>query len=74
MLAADVLPSVADRVMQLIREWEIDDADYLLTRQEVVAPNPPHGGSITSGNEFAWIEVIGEARSHSHGRWAATWP
>ena len=42
-LAADVMPSVADQVMQLIREWEVSDADYLLTRQEVVAPDPPHG-------------------------------
>jgi uncharacterized hydrophobic protein (TIGR00271 family) len=71
-LAADVMPSVADRVMQLIREWEITDADYLLTRQEVVAPNPPHG-RLAGGGEFAWIEVMGEARTHSRplGRYLA---
>lgn len=71
-LAADVMPSVADGVMQLIRDWEIDDADYLLTRQEVVAPNPPHG-RLARGQEFAWIEVMGEARSHSRplGRYLA---
>lgn len=71
-LAADVMPSVADRVMQLIREWEVSDADYLLTRQEVVAPNPPHG-SLSGGEEFAWIEVMGEARTHSRplGRYLA---
>jgi uncharacterized hydrophobic protein (TIGR00271 family) len=63
-LAADVMPAVADRVMQLIREWEITDADYLLTRQEVVAPNPPHG-RLAGGGDFAWIEVMGEARTHS---------
>jgi len=63
-LAADVMPSVADQVMQLIREWEISDADYLLTRQDVVAPYPPHG-SVSGGDEFAWIEVMGEARTHS---------
>jgi uncharacterized hydrophobic protein (TIGR00271 family) len=63
-LAADVLPSVADRVMQLIREWEVADEDYLLTRQDVVAPNPPHGRLAKTG-EFAWIEVMGEARTHS---------
>jgi uncharacterized hydrophobic protein (TIGR00271 family) len=63
-LAADVLPAVADQVMQLIRQWGVEDADYLLTRQEVVAPNPPHG-HLTGGGEFAWIEVIGEARTHS---------
>jgi uncharacterized hydrophobic protein (TIGR00271 family) len=71
-LAADVLPSVADHVVQLIREWEIDDADYLLTRQDVVAPHPGHGQ--LAGNEgFAWIEVMGEARTHSRllGRYLA---
>ncbi len=71
-LAADVMPSVADRVMHLIREWEVEDADYLLTRQEVVAPNPPHGRH-SRGDEFAWIEVMGEARTHSRplGRYLA---
>jgi uncharacterized hydrophobic protein (TIGR00271 family) len=71
-LAADVMPSVADRVMQLIREWEVADSDYLITRQEVVAPYPPHG-RLAGGGEFAWIEVMGEARSHSRplGRYLA---
>ncbi|HMA27521.1 MAG: DUF389 domain-containing protein [Solirubrobacterales bacterium] len=71
-LAADVMPSVADRVMQLIREWEVGDSDYLLTRQEVVAPNPAHGRLARRG-EFAWIEVMGEARTHSRplGRYLA---
>jgi uncharacterized hydrophobic protein (TIGR00271 family) len=71
-LAADVMPSVADQVVQLIREWEVEDADYLLTRQDVVAPNPPHG-RLAGGEEFAWIEVMGEARTHSRplGRYLA---
>jgi uncharacterized hydrophobic protein (TIGR00271 family) len=63
-LAADVLPSVADRVVSMIREWEVDDADYLLTRQEVVAPSPPHG-HYSRGEGFAWIEIVGQARTHS---------
>src|SRR5436190_6074218 len=63
-LAADVMPSVADRVMSLIRDWEVDDADYLLTRQEVVAPSPPHG-HYPRGEGFAWIEIMGQARAHS---------
>jgi uncharacterized hydrophobic protein (TIGR00271 family) len=71
-LAADVMPSVADQVVQLIRDWEVEDADYLLTRQDVVAPNPPHG-RLAGGEEFAWIEVMGEARTHSRplGRYLA---
>jgi uncharacterized hydrophobic protein (TIGR00271 family) len=71
-LAADVMPSVADHVMQLIREWEVKDGDYLLTRQDVVAPTPPHG-PLSGGGEFAWIEVMGEARTHARllGRYLA---
>jgi uncharacterized hydrophobic protein (TIGR00271 family) len=71
-LAADVMPSVADQVVELIRDWEVEDADYLLTRQDVVAPNPPHG-RLAGGEEFAWIEVMGEARTHSRplGRYLA---
>jgi uncharacterized hydrophobic protein (TIGR00271 family) len=71
-LAADVLPSVADHVVQLIREWEVDDADYLLTRQDVVAPHPPHS-ALAGGAGFAWIEVMGEARTYSRplGRYLA---
>src|SRR3954471_7200017 len=40
---AALLPSVADRVMRLIRDWEIPDGSYLITRQEVIAPTPAHG-------------------------------
>ena len=71
-LAADVLPSAADQVMRLIHEWQVPDADYLLTRQDVIAPNPLHG-HLAGGQEFAWIEVMGEARTHSRplGRYLA---
>ena len=71
-LAADVLPSVADEVVRLIRGWEVDEADYLLTRQDVVAPHPSHG-ALAGGEGFAWIEVMGEARTHSRplGRYLA---
>ena len=71
-LAADVSPSVADRVMELIREWELAESDYLLTRQEVVAPHPAHR-RFAAGDDVAWIEVMGEARTHSRplGRYLA---
>jgi uncharacterized hydrophobic protein (TIGR00271 family) len=71
-LAADVSPSVADRVMELIHEWEVNDDDYLLTRQEVVAPHPRHQ-HFAAGDQVAWIEVMGEARTHSRplGRYLA---
>jgi uncharacterized hydrophobic protein (TIGR00271 family) len=71
-LAADVMPSVADRVMSLIRGWEVDDADYLLLKQEVIAPSPAHG-HFSEGEGFAWIEIMGQARTHSRvlGRYLA---
>jgi uncharacterized hydrophobic protein (TIGR00271 family) len=72
-LAADVLPSVADRVMRLIRDWEVDETDYLLTRQDVVAPAPHTHARFAAPEEFAWVEVMGEARTHSRplGRYLA---
>jgi uncharacterized hydrophobic protein (TIGR00271 family) len=72
-LAADVMPSVADRVMALIRDWGLDEADYLLTRQEVVAPIPHVHTRWGEPEEFAWVEVMGEARTHARplGRYLA---
>jgi uncharacterized hydrophobic protein (TIGR00271 family) len=71
-LAADVLPSVADEVMELIRRWEVADRDYLLTRQEVIAPLP-HVSRLPADQAFAWVEVMGEARTHARplGRFLA---
>ncbi len=71
-LEADLLPSVADQVMGVIGDWEIDDGSYLITRQEVIAPTPIQG-PISGGNDFAWIEVMGEARANSRplGRYLA---
>jgi uncharacterized hydrophobic protein (TIGR00271 family) len=71
-LEADLLPAVADQVMGLIQDWGIGDSNYLITRQEVIAPTPVHG-SIKGGNAFAWIEVMGEARANARplGRYLA---
>jgi uncharacterized hydrophobic protein (TIGR00271 family) len=72
-LAADVLPSAADQVMGLIREWEVSETDYLLTRQEVIAPAPHGHGRFGAPEDFAWVEVMGEARVHARplGRYLA---
>jgi uncharacterized hydrophobic protein (TIGR00271 family) len=71
-LEADLLPSVADQVLELIRARGIGDDSYLITRQEVIAPAPAHG-QIAGGKEFAWIEVMGEARANARplGRYLA---
>ncbi|HEY6771369.1 MAG TPA: hypothetical protein VI035_02850, partial [Solirubrobacterales bacterium] len=42
-LEADLLPAVADQVMDLIRAQEIGEDSYLITRQEVIAPTPIQG-------------------------------
>jgi len=72
-LAADVMPSVADEVMELIRDWRISDTDFLLTRQEVIAPSPHGPGRFAAAQEFAWVEVMGEARVNARplGRYFA---
>src|SRR5262245_29775364 len=59
--------------MGLIREWGVPDADYLLTRQDVVAPSPASEGRFRGPGEFAWVEVMGEARTHARplGRYLA---
>jgi hypothetical protein len=64
-LAADVIPSVADDVMDLIREWEVAESDYLLTRQDVIAPSPASQGRFRGPDDFSWVEVMGEARAHA---------
>jgi uncharacterized hydrophobic protein (TIGR00271 family) len=71
-LEADLLPSVADRVLGVIKDRGIADDGYLITRQEVIAPAPAHG-QIAGGKEFAWIEVMGEARANARplGRYLA---
>ena len=72
-LAADVMPSVADQVMGMIRNWGIGESDYLLTRQDVIAPLPPPSARFAAAQEFAWVEVMGEARTYSRplGRYLA---
>ena len=35
------------------------EADYLLTRQEVIAPAPHGHGRFGGEEEFAWVEVMG---------------
>ena len=71
-LEADLLPSVADQVLDLIQDRGIGDDSYLITRQEVIAPTPVHG-PVAGGSDFAWIEVMGEARANARplGRYLA---
>lgn len=71
-VSADVTPSAADEVLRLIAEHGIPVDDYLLVRQDAIAPSRirPHG---RGGQGFAWVELMGEARANSRpiGRYLA---
>lgn len=64
-LEGDVAPSVADQALDLITRLGIPAEDYVLARQDVVAPNPVHRGTFGAGGGVAWVEVMGEARANS---------
>jgi uncharacterized hydrophobic protein (TIGR00271 family) len=66
-----VLPASADRVLKLIEELAIPVEDYLLAREEVIAPDPLRHGPLREG--FTWTEVLGHARAQSRpiGRYLA---
>jgi uncharacterized hydrophobic protein (TIGR00271 family) len=63
--AADVDPSAADRLVEAIGEFGIEDPDYVLTRIEVVAPQHRHHLGEGGVDGYSWIEVIGQARANS---------
>ena len=67
------MPSVADRVMKLIRDWEIGDGGLPAHQAGGGRARARRMGGSRGGNEFAWIEVMGEARTHSRllGRYLA---
>jgi uncharacterized hydrophobic protein (TIGR00271 family) len=61
---ADVEPNCADRLVEEIARMGIRADDYVLTKMEVVAPQRPHRFGET-GDGFAWVEVLGQARANS---------
>jgi len=62
---ADVEPSAADRLVEAVGEFGIEDGDYVLTRIEVVAPQHRHHLGEGGVDGYSWIEVIGQARANS---------
>jgi len=62
---ADVDPSAADRLVEAVGEFGIEDHDYVLTRIEVVAPQHRHHLGEGGVDGYSWIEVIGQARANS---------
>jgi uncharacterized hydrophobic protein (TIGR00271 family) len=64
-ISADVIPRGADRVMEILDELQVSPEDYLLARVQVVAPGPVGLRSSEEIDDFAWIEVVEEARANA---------
>jgi uncharacterized hydrophobic protein (TIGR00271 family) len=62
---ADVEPNSADRLVEEIGRLGIGVEDYVLTKVELVAPQPRHGQGETGADGFAWVEVMGQASANS---------
>jgi uncharacterized hydrophobic protein (TIGR00271 family) len=61
---ADLEPAAADHVIQILRDARVGQENYVITREDVVAPTPleaPAGGL----HAVAWVELIGQARANS---------
>lgn len=72
-VTADVEPTTADQLVDLLHELEVHSDDYVITRMDVVAPIRSNQQALTKAASFAWIEVLGEARANSRplGRYLA---
>ena len=64
-LAGDVTPAAADAVMSAIDEFGLAPDDYLLAREDVIAPSPVEHRMSSPTQDFAWVEVMGEARANA---------
>ncbi len=64
-VTADVEPTTADELVDLLHELEVHSDDYVITRMEVVAPIRANQQALHKAAAFAWIEVLGEARANS---------
>ncbi len=64
-MSADIDPGAADLVIAELERIEVGHDDYVLARVDVVAPTPASRTRIGTPGEFAWVEVLGEARANS---------
>jgi hypothetical protein len=64
-LTADIEPIGADVLLDVFHDLGVTARDYTLTRLDVVAPITPQRLSVASSAEFAWLEILGEARVNS---------
>jgi len=64
-VSADLSPSAADQVLEIFHRHRIPHDDYVILRQDVIAPGLGAGSSVSGEGGFAWVEIVGEARANS---------
>jgi len=62
---ADLSPSAADAVLAVFHELHIHHDDFVVLRQDVIAPGLGPGSSVRGEGDFAWVEIVGEARANA---------
>lgn len=64
-ISADLNPHATDLVMAELHAMNVSEDDYVIVRQEVIAPTREPGVSLHRADGFAWAEVLGQARLNS---------
>lgn len=64
-VSADLSPSAADEVLKVFHAHHVPHDDYVILRQEVIAPGLGPGVPANVEEGFAWVEIVGEARAHA---------
>ncbi len=64
-LRADLKPFAADEVLDRLHGMGIHGDEYVIVREELVAPRLGPGSPVSDDDGFAWIEVVGEARANA---------
>ncbi len=64
-VAADLSPSAADSVLEVFHELHISHEDFVMLRQDLIAPGMGPGSSTSGEGDFAWVEIVGEARANA---------
>jgi uncharacterized hydrophobic protein (TIGR00271 family) len=64
-VSADLSPVAADEVLKVFHGLHVPHDDYVILRQDVIAPGLGPGVSTEAESGFAWVEIVGEARAHA---------
>ena len=72
-LSADVEPSAGDEIVAAFDQLGVGPDEYVLVRQDVVAPSAIDWRRPSTSQAFAWVELMGEARANARpiGRYLA---